>query len=186
MYILTSKYFPLDYWPDLYFPALPDVAVDIQYTEVMEFAVCIATSAEFDVIMPNDEIESAPDMTIMVVAGAGSAFVNETCTYKKVIDGKPYYASNYVDVSRITIKWVTSTLTWVIAMEDFFGGFTSFYQSYEDVATPNLCTAWQVTNGTLPVPTVTAGTGFALGEVAAFTVEMPMIIDFELYEELSA
>ena len=52
MYILTSKYFPLDYWPDLYFPALPDVAVDIQYTEVMEFSVEAILSALFAVEMP--------------------------------------------------------------------------------------------------------------------------------------
>ena len=51
MYILTSKYFPTDSWPDLYFPALPEGA-DIQYTEVMEFDVELITSALFDVVMP--------------------------------------------------------------------------------------------------------------------------------------
>ena len=51
MYILTSKYFPTDYWPDLYFPALPEGA-DIQYTEIMEFDVELITSALFDVEMP--------------------------------------------------------------------------------------------------------------------------------------
>ena len=48
MYILTSKYFPTDSWPDLYFPALPEGA-DIQYTEVMEFSVAAVTSAAFSV-----------------------------------------------------------------------------------------------------------------------------------------
>ena len=52
MYILTSKYFPTDYWPDLYFPVLPDAVVDIQYTEVMEFSVGLITNAAFTVEMP--------------------------------------------------------------------------------------------------------------------------------------
>jgi len=47
MYILTSKYFPTDYWPDDYFPALP-----IQYTEVVEFEVAAILSAAFTVEMP--------------------------------------------------------------------------------------------------------------------------------------
>ena len=51
MYILTSKYFPTDSWPDLYFPALPEGA-DIQYTEVMEFSVGLITNAAFTVEMP--------------------------------------------------------------------------------------------------------------------------------------
>jgi hypothetical protein len=52
MYILTSKYFPLDYWPDDYFPALPDAVVDIQYTEVMEFSLAAILSAGFTLAMP--------------------------------------------------------------------------------------------------------------------------------------
>jgi len=52
MYILTSKYFPTDSWPDLYFPALPEGVVDIQYTEVMEFSVGLITNAAFTVEMP--------------------------------------------------------------------------------------------------------------------------------------
>ena len=51
MYILTSKYFPTDYWPDDYFPALPEGA-DIQYTEVMEFSVAAILSALFTLEMP--------------------------------------------------------------------------------------------------------------------------------------
>ena len=53
MYILTSKYFPTDSWPDLYFPALPEGA-DIQYKEVVEFTLAIAATAEFEVVLPND------------------------------------------------------------------------------------------------------------------------------------
>ncbi len=51
MYILTSKYFPTDYWPDLYFPALPEGA-DIQYKEVVDFTVAMPVSAAFTVEMP--------------------------------------------------------------------------------------------------------------------------------------
>jgi len=46
MYILTSKYFPTDSWPDLYFPALPEGA-DIQYKEVVEFSLAAISSAPF-------------------------------------------------------------------------------------------------------------------------------------------
>lgn len=52
MYILTSKYFPTDSWPDGYFPVLPDAVVDIQYTEVMEFALAVILSALFTLEMP--------------------------------------------------------------------------------------------------------------------------------------
>jgi len=36
VYILTSKYFPTNSWPDLYFPVL-----GIYYTEVFEFTVAL-------------------------------------------------------------------------------------------------------------------------------------------------
>ena len=51
MYILTSKYFPTDSWPDLYFPVLPEGA-DIQYREVVEFTLAAILSADFTVEMP--------------------------------------------------------------------------------------------------------------------------------------
>ena len=51
MYILTSKYFPTDSWPDLYFPALPEGA-DIQYKEVVEFSLAMPVNALFTVEMP--------------------------------------------------------------------------------------------------------------------------------------
>ena len=51
MYILTSKYFPTDSWPDDYFPALPEGA-DIQYKEVVEFSLAAIMSADFTVEMP--------------------------------------------------------------------------------------------------------------------------------------
>lgn len=51
MFILTSKYFPTDSWPDLYFPVLPEGA-DIQYREVVEFSLAAILSAAFTVAMP--------------------------------------------------------------------------------------------------------------------------------------
>lgn len=51
MYILTSKYFPTDSWPDLYFPVLPEGA-DIQYKEVVEFSLAAILSALFTLEMP--------------------------------------------------------------------------------------------------------------------------------------
>jgi hypothetical protein len=51
MYILTSNYFPTDYWPDLYFPVLPEGA-DIQYKEVVEFTLELITNAPFTLEMP--------------------------------------------------------------------------------------------------------------------------------------
>jgi len=51
MYILTSKYFPTDSWPDLYFPVLPEGA-DIQYREVVEFTLAAILSADFTLAMP--------------------------------------------------------------------------------------------------------------------------------------
>ena len=52
MYILTSKYFPTDSWPDDYFPALPEGVVDIQYKEVVDFTLAAILSAAFTVAMP--------------------------------------------------------------------------------------------------------------------------------------
>lgn len=172
MYILTSKYFPLDYWPDLYFPALPDVAVDIQYTEVMEFAVCIATSADFSVVLPN-EVDAVTGT--MVVSGAGTSAANGTWTYAGDAYGKPYYSKG------------SDTIMWFDVMGFKLWNLGGLYQSTDDVATPDLVTTWTVSAGSLPLPTVTSTAPISgVSVTAAFTVEMPMIIDFELYEELSA
>jgi len=47
VYILTSKYFPTDYWPDLYFPE----GAGIQYKEVVEFSLEAILSAPFTLAM---------------------------------------------------------------------------------------------------------------------------------------
>lgn len=174
MYILTSKYFPTDYWPDDYFPALPEGA-DIQYTEVMEFAVCIATSAGFSVVLPNDAEENGVGSN-MLVAGAGTSEVNGTYVQSGINDGKPKYTKD-----SFTLSWFAAGV-WLIYVEPF----DYYYRSFDDVATPDLCTTWVAVDGVEPVPTVTAPTVPTLTEVAAFTVEMPMVIEIETYEELTA
>ena len=176
MYILTSKYFPTGSWPDDYFPALHS-SVNIQYAEVMEFAVCIAASADFDVVLPND-VETVTGT--VTVSGAGTSEVNGTYTFFTDAFGKPSY---------------TKGSGYFIAFDDFYGyweiylsGVEQYYYSTDNVATPDLVTTWTVgAAGIAPVPTVTSTNPLSgISVTAAFTVEMPTVIDFELYEELSA
>ena len=172
MYILTSKYFPTDSWPDLYFPALPEGVVDIQYKEVVEFSLAIAATAEFEVVLPNDASVDVGS-TDIIVSGAGNAVVNDTWTFWDTVDGKPAYIT------------ATQYMAWSAAAG--YWSMSGWYISYDDVATPDLVTTWELGfGGVLPLPTVTAGATATLTEVAAFTVEMPTVISMEVYEELSA
>lgn len=166
--------FPENSWPVGTWPVAPAV-VDIQYTEVMEFAVCIATSAEFGLVLPNDVSVLAGSVT---VSGAGTSEANGTYSYAGELYGKPYYM-----FGENALYWLAfSYQIWVIATNA--GGV---YYSYDDVATPDLVTTWTVSAGSLPLPAVTSTAPLSgVSVTAAFTVEMPMIIDFELYEELSA
>lgn len=160
-------------WPIGTWPAAPEAAVDIQYTEIMEFAVCIATSAEFDVILPNDASVDVVS-TDIIVSGAGNAAVNGVYVYQGVLYGKAWYYKADADM----------IFMWIPAPGNYWS-VNNIYKSYDDVATPDLCTTWELgVSGVLPLPTVTAQKP-TLTEVAIFTLEMPMIIDFELYEELS-
>ena len=162
MYILTSKYFPTDSWPDDYFPALPEGVVDIQYKEVVEFEVVLPNDASVDV-----------GSTDIIVSGAGNAVVNDTWTFWDTVDGKPAYIT------------ATQYMAWSAAAG--YWSMSGWYISYDDVATPDLVTTWELGfGGVLPLPTVTAGGSATLTEVAAFTVEMPTVISMEVYEELSA
>lgn len=157
-------------WPIGTWPAAPEAAVDIQYTEVMEFAVCIAASAGFSVVLPNDASVGVVS-TDIVVSGAGSSVVNDTWTYWTIVEGKPAYITD------------AEYMAWT----ELGGGFWSmgYYISYDDVATPDLVTTWELgLSGVLPLPTVTAQKP-TLTEVAIFTLEMPQIIEMEVYEELS-
>ena len=90
MYILTSKYFPTDSWPDLYFPALPEGA-DIQYKEVVEFSLAIAATAEFELVLPNDASVDVGTSGDMIVSWAGSTVVNGAYDYQGLVYGKAWY-----------------------------------------------------------------------------------------------
>lgn len=176
MYILTSKYFPTDSWPDDYFPALPEGVVDIQYKEVVEFSLAIAATAEFEVVLPNDEFINVTG-TDIIVSGAGTSAVNGTYVYYITENGKPRYLSG----GGVWLGWTLDSKWSIDAV------FFTYYTSVDDVATPDLVTTWSVsTDGIAPIPTVTALITPTLTEVAPFTVEMPTVVEMEVYEELSA
>ena len=179
MYILTSKYFPTGSWPDLYFPALPEGVVDIQYKEVVEFSLAIAATAEFDVVLPNDASVDVVS-TDIIVSGAEYSAANGTYVESGTFEGRP----NYIHESNV--DWFLRYEGGVWAMYDLIAHIF-FYVSFDDVATPDLCSSWvDVNNDLAPSSlTVTAANAYALTEVAAFTVEMPMVVEMEVYEELS-
>ena len=82
-------------------------------------------------------------MANMIVSGAGTTEVNGTYVESGWFLNKPKYSySNY------EIHW--TGYTWEI-----YGDYMSYYVSYEDVATPDLCSEWYVQDGSSPVPTVT-------------------------------
>jgi hypothetical protein len=168
--------FPESSWPVGAWPVAFIDTTNIQYTEVMEFAVCIAASADFDVVLPND-VETVTGT--VTVSGAGTSEVNGTYAYWLDLEGKPVYTKG----GGYNIWWDTVILGWSIYLDTG----VDYYTSTDDVATPDLVTTWTVSAGSLPLPTVTSTAPLSgVSVTAAFTVEMPMIIDFELYEELSA
>ena len=164
--------FPEYTWPIGTWPAAPEGA-DIQYKEVVEFSLAAILSAEFDVILPNDV--DAVTGTI-VVSGAGTSDANGTYAYLALWFGKPLYTSGDNSIWWDDNKWAI--------INAFESG--NRYESTEDVATPDLVTTWTVSAGALPVPTVMSDNPISgVTEVAAFTVEMPMLVEMEVYEELS-
>jgi len=87
-------------------------------------------------------------MANIIVSGAGSSEVNGTYVDTGELSGnRPSYANNAN--SDIGIGWDNA---WFIINPS-----TQFiyYFSYDDVATPDLCTTWEVYDGESPVPTVT-------------------------------
>jgi len=84
-------------------------------------------------------------MANIIVSGAGSSEVNGIYVESGTINDKPSYV--YGDYG---IFW--SGGVWQII---YYGGFPTFYYSSDDVATPDLCTTWEVNEGEPPVPTVT-------------------------------
>jgi len=89
-------------------------------------------------------------MANIIVSGAGSTEVNGTYVESGEEGGKQLYANNAN--SDIVIGWDSSGV-WAIGTSDYV---TAYYYSSDDVATPDLCTTWEVYEGEPPVPTVTA------------------------------
>lgn len=185
--------FPENSWPVGTWPVATGQVV-IQYTEVMEFSLAVVTLAEFDVVLPNDDVVviSYPDR---IVSGAGSTEYNGTYAETGTKNGYPRYIKPYANIREglfiVSLKgW--GTTTWVISAAGLDGDQNiqimsgARYYSEDDVARPDLVTNWIQAQGALPLPTVTSKPDSILTEIVNFTVEMPMIIDFEPYEELSA
>ncbi len=97
---------------------------------------------------------SYPDI---IVSGAGSSEVNGTYVYDSMYLGKPKY--KFGDT---VLCWegegVLDFPAWQFYdLNDPFWTFSYF--SYDDFATPDLCTTWEQRWGDSPVPTVTAAGG---------------------------
>jgi len=90
----------------------------------------------------------------MIVSGAGSTAVNGIYAPDGTNDGKAKYRG--IVKTDATIGWNDGLNQWLIEESDEFG--TNYY-STNDVATPDLVTEWQIDNGDLPAPTVTAEMG---------------------------
>ena len=87
-------------------------------------------------------------MANIIVSGAGSSEVNGTYVDTgQLSEGRPVYANNAN--SDIVIEWDDAWFIWNVST------FVIYYFSDDDVATPDLCTTWEVADGESPVPTVT-------------------------------
>ena len=86
-------------------------------------------------------------MANIIVSGAGSTEVNGTYAVVDEEGEKPVYANNAN--SDIVIGWDNA---WLIMNRSTH---VIYYYSNDNVATPDLCTTWEVNAGESPVPTVT-------------------------------
>ena len=84
-------------------------------------------------------------MANMIVSGAGSTEVNGTYAVIGEEGGKPLYANNANSDIQIGCPGVRLIISETII----------YYFSNDDVATPDLCTTWEVFYGEPPAPTVT-------------------------------
>ena len=90
-------------------------------------------------------------MANIIVSGAGSSEVNGTYVDTGQLSGKkPIYANNAN--SDIVIGWDSGEKKWLIKN---LSTQVIYYYSSNNVATPDLCTTWEVADGEPPVPTVT-------------------------------
>jgi len=87
-------------------------------------------------------------MANIIVSGAGSSEVNGTYVDTGELSGnRPVYENN----ANSDIQ-LDGLMIWVIV--NVSTGFV-YYFSNDNVATPDLCTTWEVYDGEPPVPTVT-------------------------------
>ena len=84
-------------------------------------------------------------MANIIVSGAGSSEVNGTYAVVGEEGGKPLYANSDIQIVWDIDKWII-----MYSPTQFI-----YYLSEDDVATPDLCTTWEVYDGEPPVPTVT-------------------------------
>ena len=102
-------------------------------------------------------------MADMIVAGAGTTSVNGTYVELGTYNSRPYYGKGGAAAPSIGYRyggWIISSLECTSSYTDFQYYYNSYYNSANNVATPNLCTTWNKSPlGTLPVPTVTAAGG---------------------------
>ena len=90
-------------------------------------------------------------MANIIVSGAGSTEVNGTYVDTGQLSGnRPVYVNNAN--SDIGIVWDSGA--WMIMNPSTR---VIYYYSSNNVATPDLCTTWEVYSGESPVPTVTKG-----------------------------
>lgn len=92
-------------------------------------------------------------MTDMIVSGAGTTAVNGTYIENGTFNDKPKYTFDDYE-----IRWRITTRPPVTRWELILTSEVIYY-SNDNVATPDLCTTWQVYEGNAPAPTVTAAGG---------------------------
>jgi len=104
----------------------------------------------------------------IAVSGAGSTAYNGTFAVYGTQGGKALYRKNTPEVAGGYAYIVYNEVYkyWFISPIDSGTGSlqlgAAVYYSADDVDTPDLVTTWQELQGSLPVPTVTAGTTYAL------------------------
>jgi len=112
----------------------------------------------------------------ILVAGAGTATVNGTYTYRGLYQAKPYY--NLVgepdSISESSLGWDTDR--WYLFAPN---GDIDYWTTAVDVAYPNLG-IWEVKNGDSPAPTVTAipaGTDAVLRKASKAEMGVVCVLD---------
>ena len=118
------------------------------------------TSVTGTVQLDGVTIETGED--VIIVTGAGSGIINGTYTPDGEVNGRESYRQ--IINTAALISWTGTK--WLISE-----GTDDYYESTDDVATPDLVTTWTVVGfGSSPVPTVTAGITKSIDAPSAQTV----------------